>query len=132
MSLQLIIKENAECVKYAALYIQEGAAIANKNRKSMFTSVANSNAYDKSNIDVLISTYKLLNVFVTNCALDSIKTQLLLNNMPVICKWFDDFVQDTAVVDTVNSIISSKESVRSTHLFHYPFSSHSLSLPRGR
>lgn len=131
MSLQLIIKENAECVKHAALYIQEGAAVANKNRNSVFTSVANSNDYDKSNIDVFISTHKLLNVLVTNCAIDNIKTRLLFNNMPVICKWFDDFVQDIATVDSVNSMISPKQPLRSTHLIL----DHQLILtksPRGR
>jgi len=85
----------------------------------MFTNIASSSANTKgdgNDVGTFISTYKLLNVFVTNCALENIKSQLLSNNMPVICKWFDDFVQDVAAVDTVNSIVSSRAPPRSMHL----------------
>jgi hypothetical protein len=65
--LSLVVLENEEAVRYANIASDDGEEVARKNRKTLF---------DASYTDGMVACFTKLDLFVTNAALDMVRSRL--------------------------------------------------------
>jgi len=107
--MSLIARENDECYKFAALNRDEGEEIAKRNRASVFSSID-----VKWPGPLLKANFEVLNLFVTNFALDRCKKR----KGEELATYLKDFVENISYSKTLSDLLTirnrQKEDGRSS------------------
>jgi hypothetical protein len=84
--LPLILKESAEATHYATVFLQEGEGAAKRSRRPI---IELSNAPP-----ALVANFNRLNMFVTNVALDQIRSRYVVSGNKLAQSYLEEFVQN--------------------------------------
>jgi hypothetical protein len=84
--LPLILKESAEAARYASILLQEGDSSARRSRRSILDPATTTSAS--------INTFNRLNMFVTNVALDQMRSRLIMKNNLAAQSYLEEFIQN--------------------------------------